>query len=103
MSGRTDWERLAAGDIGLHEIPSEAFEWYILGHTHASNSMSALVRQAQRDADRMAVFAMNPRARAEDINGRLDTALAACPPNLEPHSPEYFEFLLRRVATGGDR
>ena len=96
-----DWDRVASGEIGLHEISPSAFRWYTLGHEHGVNAMTETVLQAKRDADRMALFAMNGPERGAEIQHRLDRALAACPPDIEPFSEEYFAHVLSGALSGG--
>lgn len=74
---------------------------YWLGFDHGVAASATQVAQAKHDADRMALFAMNGPERGAEIQHRLDRALAACPPNIDPHSPEYFEHALAGVLRGG--
>lgn len=96
-----DWERLASGELGLHEISQQALAWYTLGHKHGIDAMTETVLQARRDADRMALFAMNGPERGAEIQRRLDSALERMPDDIEPWSPRYVEHALTGVLTGG--
>ncbi len=95
-----EWERVASGELGLHEISPEAFAWYSLGYANAIDAMTAQVLQARHDADRLYVQAMNDDERVRAVDGRLTRALASMPPGAEPHSPAYFSHLLRGVIGG---
>jgi hypothetical protein len=95
---------LLSGRIRLDELyaaspHSAALYW--AGFDAGIAAQAERVRQAEADADRYYLRAMNGADRGAAIEHRLDRALASCPPNVDPHSPAYFEHALRGVLIGG--
>jgi hypothetical protein len=99
----TLWEDTASGRIGLHDLHAVSpslFGLWTHGHDTASRSMSAALRQARHDTDRAWLFALNEPDKAAELGRRLDRALAACPPHIVPHSPDYWAWAFRGVLSG---
>ncbi|WP_309104961.1 hypothetical protein [Microbacterium sp.] len=98
------WQGIVQGEAGLHDLhrvsPALMGLW-IHGHDTATDALTGAVRQAQHDADRMYMNALATPQKAAEINRRLDRALASCPPDLEPHSPAYWEWALHGVFAEG--
>ncbi len=98
------WCDLASGAMSLaelRELSPPLYAMFSLGWQSGVDSQAARVAQAEHTANRFYALAMNEPARREAIERRLDRALASCPPNIEPHSPEYFEHVLRGAIGGG--
>lgn len=94
---------LLAGSIRLDQLyaaspHAAALYWAGLDAGHGAQNERA--RQAEHDADRAWLRAMNGEERATEIGRRLDRAIASCPPDVDPHSPAYFEHALSHVLTG---
>ena len=101
------WEGLAAGWLTLDQLHARSdrlFAIYMLGFDHGIAAQAEqLRRQYEHTFDRLYLRAMNPPERAAQLEHRLDRALAACPPDIELHSTEYFEWALRHVFTNPTR
>ncbi|GAA2174865.1 hypothetical protein GCM10009846_22460 [Agrococcus versicolor] len=66
------WQGLVSGTLELHEVPYDVMAIYMLGVDHGRAAMLPQLQQAQRDADRLYVQAMNPADRAAAILARMD-------------------------------
>jgi len=67
------WHGLADGSLELHEVPADVMAIYALGHDHGRAALMPQLEQAQRDADRLYVAAMNPADRAAAILERMQS------------------------------
>lgn len=66
------WQGLADGSVQLHEVRDDVMALYWLGYEHGKAALMPQLEQAQRDADRLYVAAMNPADRAAAILARMD-------------------------------